>query len=212
MTKLTGRQIADEGLDGWTYLLSRLHTRIPVPDFAAGLALVAGVGAAAEKADHHPDVDLRHTHVDIRLTSHDEEGVTARDIDLARTITALAAGVGLTPERATVSRLDIALDTPDRTKIMPFWAAVTAMKPSDIDLTDPGEVLPDLWFQQSGDGEPRQRWHPDLWIDPAEVQPRIAAAVAAGGRLVSDAEAPAFWVLADPDGNKICLCTWQSRD
>lgn len=46
MTKLTGRQIADEGLDGWTYLLSRLHTRIPVPDFAAGLALVAGVGAA----------------------------------------------------------------------------------------------------------------------------------------------------------------------
>ena len=59
--------------------------------------------------------------------------------------------------------------------------------------------------------EPRQRWHPDVWIDPAQVQSRIAAAVAAGGTLVSDAEAPSFWVLADPQGNRVCLCTWQQR-
>ena len=69
-----------------------------------------------------------------------------------------------------------------------------------------------MWFQQSGDEEPRQRWHHDSWIDPAEVQPRIDAAIAAGGRLVSDERAPAYWVLADPEGNKICLCTWQTRD
>jgi 4a-hydroxytetrahydrobiopterin dehydratase len=43
------------------------------------------------------------------------------------------------------------------------------------------------------------------------VQPRIDAALAAGGRVAGDAEAPAFWVLADPDGNKVCLCTWQDR-
>ncbi|WP_412753780.1 VOC family protein [Krasilnikovia sp. M28-CT-15] len=36
--------------------------------------------------------------------------------------------------------------------------------------------------------------------------------MAAGGRLVSDERAPAYWVLADPEGNKICLCTWQNRD
>jgi len=212
MTTLTGQQIADAGLDGWAYLPNGLQTRIAVPDFAAGLALVTGIGAAAEKANHHPDVNLRYTHVDLRLTSHDEEGVTGRDVELARAITALAADAGLTPERAPVSRLEFALDTPDRTRVMPFWAAVTAMTPSDIDVVDPADVLPTLWFQQSGDEEPRQRWHADLWVDPAQVKPRIDAAIAAGGRLVSDAKAPAYWILADPEGNQICLCTWESRD
>jgi 4a-hydroxytetrahydrobiopterin dehydratase len=100
---------------------------------------------------------------------------------------------------------------------MTFWQAVTGLAGSDdpvwnIDLHDPADVLPALWFQQSGDEEPRQRWHHDLWVDPAEVQPRLDAAIAAGGRLVSDANAPAYWILADPEGNQICLCTWQSRD
>ena len=217
MTTLTGHQIADAGLDGWAYLGLSLQARIATGDFAAGLALVAAIGAAAERAGHHPDVDLRYAHVDVRLTSHDEQGVTERDVELARTITALAAATGLRPEKSGVSRLDVALDTPDRQRVMPFWQAVFGMVRADdreqgIDLRDPADVLPRLWFQPSGDEEPRQRWHHDLLIDPAEVQPRIAAAVAAGGRLVSDAEAPSFWVLEDPEGNKVCLCTWQGRD
>jgi 4a-hydroxytetrahydrobiopterin dehydratase len=143
--------------------------------------------------------------------------VTARDVELARTTTALAAEAGLHPASGPVSRLDIALDTPDRTRVMPFWEAVFGLVRApdadvELDLTDPADKLPTLWFQQSGDEEPRQRWHHDLWIDPAEVQPRIEAAIAAGGRLVSDEQAPAYWVLADPEGNNICLCTWQSRD
>ena len=123
------------------------------------------------------------------------------------------AEAGLRPASGPVSRLDLALDTPDRKQVMPFWEAVFGLARDDnpdsgSDLTDPGDELPDLWFQQSGDEEPRQRWHHDLWIDPAQVQPRIDAAIAAGGRLVSDEQAPAYWILADPEGNKICLCTW----
>ena len=44
------------------------------------------------------------------------------------------------------------------------------------------------------------------------AQERIKAALDAGGTLVSDERAPAFWVLADADGNKACICTWESRD
>lgn len=216
MSKLTGRQIAAEGLDGWAYLLGGLQTRIRTKDFATGLSVVNAIGAAAEEMNHHPDLTLRYTHVDVRLTSHDERAVTDRDIRLGRAISAIAAAAGVRLDSSGVSRLELALDTPARESILPFWAAVLAIEhlsgPDFGDeLRDPADGLPTVWFQESGSEEPRQRWHLDLWVDPAQVQPRIDAALAAGGTLVSDAEAPSFWVLADPEGNRGCLCTWQDR-
>jgi 4a-hydroxytetrahydrobiopterin dehydratase len=216
MSKLTGQQIADEGLDGWAYLLGGLQTRIYTKNFATGLSVVNAIGAAAEEMNHHPDLNLHYTHVDVRLTSHDERGVTDRDIRLGRAISSIAVGAGVQLKSSSVSRLELALDTPTRESIPPFWAAVLEMEhlsgPDFGDeLRDPADVLPAVWFQTSGSEEPRQRWHLDIWVDPAQVQPRIEAALAAGGTVVSDAEAPSFWVLADPEGNRVCLCTWQDR-
>jgi 4a-hydroxytetrahydrobiopterin dehydratase len=211
MTKLTGQEIAEQAPDGWAYLLGGLQTRIRTKDFAAGLAIVNAVGAAAEAMDHHPDLDLRYTHVDVRLTSHDVGAVTGRDLRLARTISTIAADAGTATECASVARLELALDSPDFAAIRPFWGAVLAMEADGDDLRDPYGALPTMWLQQSGGEEPRQHWHPDVWVDPAQVQPRIDAAVAAGGTVVSDEEAPSFWVLADPQGNRVCLCTWQDR-
>ena len=212
MTKLTGRQIADEKLDGWAYLLGGLQTRVRTPDFKAGLALVDAIGAAAEEMNHHPDLTLRYTHVDVRTSSHDVGAVTGRDIRLARRITALAADAGLATESATVSRIELALDTPASERVLPFWQAVLAFgERTGDDIRDPYDALPTVWFQPSGDAEPRQRWHPDVWLDPAQVAGRLEAALAAGGTVVSDSEAPSFWVLADPEGNRVCLCTWQDR-
>lgn len=217
MTTLTGRQIADEGLAGWTYLFDGLRTRIRTGNFATGLSVVDAIGAAAERMDHHPDLDLRYTHVDVRLISHDVGGVTERDVRLARAVSSIAAEAGVPLEQTAVARLELALDTPDSAAVLPFWGAVlgTAHRGgpgSGDELQDPAGVLPTVWFQQSGREEPRQRWHPDIWVDPAEVRSRIDAALAAGGTLVSDENAPHFWVLADPDGNRVCLCTWQGRD
>jgi 4a-hydroxytetrahydrobiopterin dehydratase len=213
MSKLSGQQIAAEGLTGRAYLLGSLQTRIQTRNFATGLGVVNAIGAAAEEMNHHPDLTLRYPSVDVRLTSHDTGGVTERDIRLARTISAIAAEAGVQLDAAAVSRLELALDTPDRASVRPFWAAVLGMEAkSEDDIIDKADALPNVWFQESGSGEPRQRWHLDLWVDPAQVQPRINAALAAGGTLDSDAEAPSFWVLADAEGNKVCLCTWQDRD
>ncbi|WP_067510452.1 4a-hydroxytetrahydrobiopterin dehydratase [Actinoplanes sp. TFC3] len=211
MARLSAQQIADEKLDGWAYLMNSLRTRVPTPDFAAGLALVNALGEAAERADHHPDLDLRYTHVDIRLTSHDTGAVTGRDIRMARTISTLIAEAGLTCECAGLTQVEFGLDTPAHAAISPFWAAILRGEAHGNDVRDPHGMVATLWFQQSGSEEPRQHWHPDIWVDPAQAQPRIDAALAAGGTLVSDAEAPSFWVLADPDGNKACICTWQNR-
>lgn len=69
-----------------------------------------------------------------------------------------------------------------------------------------------MWFQGTEDHDtPRQRWHFDLWLAPQEAEARIEAAVAAGGSVIDDSEAPSFTVLADPDGNKVCACTYLGR-
>lgn len=208
-TTLTGRRIAGEALRGWVHLLGGLQTRIRTGDFATGVSVVAAIGAVA--GDHAPDLDVRPGHVDVRLTNRVERGVTEQEVRLARAITAVADDAGLALEPETVSRLELALDTPDHGAVLPFWAAVLAMTPGEGELLDPAEGLPAVWFQASGGEEPRQRWHPDVWVDPAQVRPRIDAALAAGGTLASEEAAPSYWVLADPDGNRVCVCTWQER-
>ncbi|GEA79873.1 4a-hydroxytetrahydrobiopterin dehydratase [Cellulomonas uda] len=210
MDKLTGQQIADAGLTGWVYLPGGLHTRIATGDFAAGLALVDRIGAAAQEQDHHPDLDLRYAFVDVRLTSHDAGGVTDADVRLARDISRFAADAGHQLRGAERSLVELALDSPDHAEVRGFYTAALAYTGED-DLSDPAGALPTVWFQWSGTQEPRQRWHLDVWVDPGEVQPRIDAALAAGGRLVDDSHAPSFWVLADAQGNRLCLCTWQER-
>ena len=212
---LTGSQVDAEGLTGWTFALDELATRITCADFAAALRIVDAIGAAAEAADHHPDLDLRWGRVDVRMSSHDVGGVTGRDVSLAREITRIVEEQGAEQTTVDVSRYELALDTPSAAEIRPFWAAIQGMKDSGdsewADLKDPFDRTPTLWFQESGSEEPRQHWHPDIWVDPAQAQARIDAAVAAGGTLVSDEHAPSFWVLADPQGNKACICTWQER-
>ncbi|MFY0408816.1 4a-hydroxytetrahydrobiopterin dehydratase [Solicola sp. PLA-1-18] len=213
MSTLSGQQVADAGLTDWSYLLRGLQTRLLTGDFATGLRLVEQIGAAAEAADHHPDLDLRYPYLDVRTSSHDVGGVTERDLRLARRISELAAAEGVRADPRATKQLELALDTPDAEGVVAFWSAVLDMSErrsdDDVDLHD--DVLPNVWFQASGSQEPRQRFHLDLWVPPEVVEERIAAALAAGGVLVSDEEAPSFWVLADAEDNRVCLCTWQDR-
>jgi 4a-hydroxytetrahydrobiopterin dehydratase len=204
---LTAQQVEAEGLADWRMLFSTLHARYRTRDFATALRLVDRVGAEAEAADHHPDLDLTWGRLDVRLSSHDVGGVTARDVRLARRVTELAAEAGATA--------DPAIDTADREAVKPFWRAVLALSDSrggPDELVDPFGRLPTLWFQDTTPHEePRQRFHVDVRVPPEEAFARVEAALAAGGTLVSDDRAPSFWVLADPDGNKACVTTWQGR-
>lgn len=217
---LTGQQIAEAGLEGWAFLLyygsGGLQTRIHTETFATGLQVVNAIGQAAAELNHDPDLDLRPSRVDVRLTTRDAGGVTESDLSLARRIGDIAATAGAELECRSVSRLELGLDTPDYAKIAPFWAAVLDrhhVVGTDEwgDVGDPSHTLPLIYFQHSGGQDPRPRWQLDVWVDPAQVQQRIDAALAAGGTLVSD-HAPTSWVLSDPDGNKILLHTWRPGD
>jgi len=210
---LSGDQVAASGIDDWRAMYGAIEARFRTGDFATGLRFVEAIGAAAEEANHHPDVTLTYPSVHVLLTSHDVGGKTSRDVELARTISRIAAELGIAAEPAGIQRLEVALDTADIEGTRRFWAAALAMQPQgEEDLIDPAGVLPSLWFQQTDPhDEPRQRFHLDLRIPPEEVDARLEAALAAGGTLVSDEQAPRFWVVADPEGNKICFCTHVTR-
>lgn len=215
-TTLSFAEVEAAGLSDWRQLFSALHTRFRTGDFATGLALVNAVGALAESANHHPDLDLRYPHLNIRLMSHDVFGVTSRDLDLARAISAAAADLDVEADPSAASVVEIALDTPDYEEIKPFWRAVLGLEDSpahDQELLDLSGALPTLWFQATQPhDEPRQRFHLDVRVPHEIAEDRVASAVAAGGTLVTAEYAPRFWVLADAQGNKACVTTGLDRD
>ncbi len=215
MAHLTVPQILDAGLDDWRRLAQALHARFLTGDFATGARLVAAVTELAEAAGHHPDVTLTYPFVDLRLVSHDVGRVTTRDLDLAARISAAARELGIGADPHPVAEVELALDTADPAAVRPFWSALLtggADPAGTGGIVDPNGRVPLLWFQQTDDHEPpRQRFHLDVWVPHDRAEVRIAAAVAAGGVVVDDSEAPSFVVLADPDGNRACVCTCLDR-
>lgn len=217
---LDGTRILDADLPDWRYLLRRLHARFVFDDYAVGLALVAAIGEHVQSVDHHPDLDLRYGALRVVTSSHDVGGVTDRDLALARRVSELAAEVGARPEPTSVQVLELALDTPDLASVRPFWQAVLGLSYDDArpdELDDATNTVPALWFQECAPDPAdapagRMRFHLDITVPHDVAQERVAAALAAGGTLVSDDAARAFWVLADAEGNKACVCTWQDRD
>jgi 4a-hydroxytetrahydrobiopterin dehydratase len=121
-------------------------------------------------------------------------------------------------ERA-VQVIEIGIDALDAAAIRPFWRAVLGYvdEPGRFGpwdgLIDPLGQGPAVWFQRMDAPRPqRNRIHFDVSVPHDEAESRIGAALAAGGTLIDDTRAPAFWVLADAEGNEACVTTWQGRD
>jgi 4a-hydroxytetrahydrobiopterin dehydratase len=207
-------------LPDWRVLQHRIEAGFRAASFGAAAVFVGQVAAAADAAGHHPDVDLRHPgRVRVVLTTQAAGGLTDADVALATTISRLAAEGGLASEPFTALGFEVAVDALDIDAVRPFWKALLDYEeePPDADgrvdgLIDPLRIGPAVWFQQMDVARPqRNRIHVDVHVPHDVADARIAAALAAGGRLVNDAEARAFWVLADPEGNEACVCTWQDR-
>jgi 4a-hydroxytetrahydrobiopterin dehydratase len=225
---LRGQEASDAvtGL-GWRYVLGVLRTSVRVGSLAQAADLVARVVAAGgSDADGRLWVDVRRDRVVLSVQSLATASVTPRDVELADRISSVVRGLGLRADAdvgggapRSVQLLEIAVDALDVASVRPFWKAVLgygdeagASGPHDP-IVDPVGQGPAVWFQQMDAPRPqRNRIHLDISVPHDEARPRIEAALAAGGTLVSDAHAPAFWVLADAEGNEACVSTWQGRD
>jgi 4a-hydroxytetrahydrobiopterin dehydratase len=213
---------------GWRYLLGTLAASVPIRSLAqASEAAAAAVAACGPDADAHLRVDLRPDRVELSVQARALGAATGRDAQLAHHIGAALTGLGLAPADPTsaasprpVQELEIAIDALDIPAVRPFWKAVMAYvdEPGSDDdsqgaIVDPAGQLPAIWFQQMDRPRPqRNRIHLDITVAHDEAEPRVRAALAAGGRLVDDSFARSFWVLADAEDNEACVCTWTDRD
>ena len=213
-TKVTPEEFsALDGVDDWRVVLGTVQATYRAVSFPGAAALISGIADAAEAADHHPDIDMRYPNrVRVVLSTHATGGLSTLDVQLAREISALAAHAGATSEPTVAQGVEMAIDTVDADRIRPFWAAVLGYKVIDGNLVDPLRIGPPMWFQTIT--EPRAgkaRFHVDVSVAHDAAEARVAAALAAGGTLVSDRFAKSWWTLADADGNEACVCTWQDR-
>jgi 4a-hydroxytetrahydrobiopterin dehydratase len=213
--RITSRQFHEApGVEDWRALFSGACAHFRTGSFAAGVALVDAIGKLADEANHHPDIDLRYAGVSVRLSTHEVEGLSERDVDLAQRISAAARELGLRAEPAVVQDVQIAVDALVGFDVMPFWRAVLGYKQvGNEDLLDPLGRGPSLWFQRVDVlRTQRNRIHVDVSVPHDQAEARVAAAIAAGGHLVSDLFAPAWWTLADAEGNEVDVATWMGRE
>ncbi|AGZ42396.1 VOC family protein [Actinoplanes friuliensis] len=222
MDMLRSAQIAEAGLTDWRKLAQGLHTRYLIAGFGTGARFVTAIAEAGDELGHHPRVSIGRGHIDLELVSDDAiyreddgtehivEWVTQQDVDLARRITAIAAAHGLTPDPASVSELELGLDTAQSAVIAPVWAALLTGSADSKGRGTPGDEIrdatgrvPNLWF---GDEAPGPRFHLEVYVAPETAAQRIADALAAGGTVVDDSNAPGQTVIADQDGNQATVC------
>jgi 4a-hydroxytetrahydrobiopterin dehydratase len=142
--------------------------------------------------------------------------MTRRDLDLARRISAVAREHGLSADPTAVQSLLLVVGAPGGTDVFPFWRAALGYDPRpdspDEDLVDQHRRDTNVWFEEMAEarGDGGGALHVGIFVPPEAAEARVAAALAAGGRLVRD-RGPMWWTLADGAGNEADIATTQGR-
>ena len=211
---------AADGAEDWRVLAEGVCAYFRTGSLADSARLVGAISRLAGIEDHPPDIDVRRDGMTVRLITiaDDWYGPSRRDLELARQISAAARELGFGADPSALQSMLVIPGAPDTAKVMPFWRAILGYEPRDDspdeDLVDPRMRGPSFWFEPMA--EPRADGggaiHVAVWVPREQAEARVAAALAAGGRMVRDEFAPSWWTLADAAGNEADVATTEGRD
>ncbi|HEY5223090.1 MAG TPA: VOC family protein [Microbacteriaceae bacterium] len=196
--------------DEWHRVYGGATAYFVTGSFDKGVAFVNAIARLADALGHDPDIDLRPAGVTVRVMTRETRELTERDVALALQISTTACELGIRSEPHHVHAVQLAIDAMDIAAVLPFWRAVLDYEQvGSDDLVDPRRIGPSVWFQQLDQPRPqRNRIHIDVALSRTQATARIEAALEAGGRIVNDSFAPAWWTLADPEGNEVDIAPW----
>lgn len=207
--RMTAKQFhAHPGVQDWRVLFWGAHAYYTCDSLTHAASLATAVAEIAADVDHHPDLDLRPHGVTIRTASSPSGGLGPLDPELARRVSEAAHERGHRPDPSTLMITGIAVAQDRGADVRPFWAAVMGYELlDDADAVDPQRRNPHVWVHELTPPKPgRGRTHIDLSMPADHAAARVAAALAAGGRLVS--ESAEGWTIASPDNHGVDIAIW----
>jgi 4a-hydroxytetrahydrobiopterin dehydratase len=188
---------------------------------AQAAQLVNAIATIPGVEGHQPDIDVRPDGVTVRLLTKTAQfwGMSQLDIDLAGPISDAAKALGATSDPSAVQSFLVVPGSSNNADVMPFWEAVLGYErrgdTPDEDLVDPHSRNPGFWFEEMKEARADRgggNIHVAVWIPSEQAQARVDAALAAGGQVVRDNRAPAWWTLADSAGNEVDVSTIETRE
>jgi 4a-hydroxytetrahydrobiopterin dehydratase len=122
----------------------------------------------------------------------------------------VARRLGATVDRQQAQEVQLAIAAKPGDIDVAFWRAALGYTPFDDDnAVDPLGHGSTFWLQELDEAKAlRHAMHVDVSVAREHVAERVAAALAAGGRVVDESEAPGCWILSDRAGNRVCIVAW----
>ncbi len=213
--------LTSEGAEDWRVTSEGAMAFYRTDSLGTSAKFVSAIAQIPNLNEHLYGVDLRQEGVMVRVVTlrDDYMGMTKRDLELAREIQRVAREQGLKSDPSLIQSVLIVPAAPNkRAEVMPFWQAVMGYVPRpdspEEDLVDPHDRGVPFWFEEMEEARPGNLGaiHIAVWLPYEFAQERVDAALAAGGRLVRDDYAPAWWTLADACGNEVDVATVKYRD
>ena len=197
-----------EGVDDWVVL----HGGATAVFRVGSLVEAARLGeAVARVAGDEPGVLLTAAsgRLTVRLT-RDLWQLESRHVEVARAVSAVASTHGARADRRAVQEVQLAIAAQPDAVDVGFWRSVLGYAPmADDNGVDPLGHGSTVWMQELDSEKPlRHAMHVDVSVAREQAEQRLTAALAAGGRVVDESEAPRSWILADRAGNRVCIAAW----
>jgi 4a-hydroxytetrahydrobiopterin dehydratase len=208
--RTTARAFHDaSGVEDWRVLYWGAYAYYRVGSFAEGARFVSAIAEVADEVGHFPDVDLRPDGVTVRTFSREDGALSDSDVELAQQISAVARTLKLEPDPSPVQAVGIAVAQDAGSDVRPFWAAALGYEFGAEDAIDHNRRGPHVSFQRLKPPRPgRGRTHIDVSVPADQAEARVAAALAAGGRLADDSHVPHWWTLASPENHGVDIAAW----
>jgi 4a-hydroxytetrahydrobiopterin dehydratase len=201
--------LSAEGVDDWVIVHGGAAAVFRVGSLGDAARLAEAVAKVPGLAGSRPLLTLADDRVTVRL-SRDLWQLEPGHVEVARAVSIVARSHGAASDRAAVQEVQVAIAAKRDAMDVRFWRAVLGYSPmADDNAVDPLGHGSTVWMQEIDDAKPlRHAMHLDVSVAREQVEARLEAALAAGGRIVDESHAPSHWTLADRAGNRVCICGW----
>jgi 4a-hydroxytetrahydrobiopterin dehydratase len=200
--------VAAEGLDDWVVLHGGATAVFRVGSVREAAALAQAIADVPEMEGSGALLTVSGPSLNVRL-SRDLWQLESQHVDLARAVSAVARSQGAVADRGSVQEVQVAVSAKPDSVDVGFWRAVLGYSAmSDDNAVDPLGHGSTIWMQELEEAKPlHHAMHLDVSVAREQLEGRVAAALAAGGRVVREWE-DGSRTLADRAGNRVCIAAW----